>query len=505
MIQHYERASIRSALIHFLFGKALNALVSVITLIGLARWLSTEDYGSYITLIALQATLLAVSNLGVETTAERFLPEFRTRYADEQLLGFVFASLSVRLLTLSLVAGIGVIVADQLVSWVGLTRLDDVMRIWLFAIVGYGTLNFACVLLEAMLKQKHAQVCMSSYLAIKLVLIVILQLNGNLQLATLVICEVVAGVGSAVFSVLLLSRQFHRAGMRSGWQLVLNNQRRLVRFAGFNYFAQCVFQLFSADMLKMLVVRMAGVASAASYGFAANLADMVQRYLPATLLQRLIKPVFVSRYVRSGNFDELNQMARVILKLNLLILIPAIAVAITYGSELLDVITKGKYVDGHWLFVGALALLIPSSHQAILGLLASTLERNGMQFYAGLISAIGFPVALMLIPSFGPMGAVAAAAISALVYNTAASIYIRREGFEYRPDWRSLGVFVLAGGLLVVCMMLSKALVDGGIFRLAVLALLCAGYLVLVRRLSAFSDAERSMLNAILPRPIFVF
>ncbi len=505
MTKHYGKAEVLSSLRHFLFGKALNAIVSVTTLVVLARWLSTEDYGSYITLIALQATLLAVSNLGIEATTERFLPEFRTRYADEQLLGFVVTGFGVRLLTLFLIAGIGFMAAEPLASWVGLPLLDGVLRIWLFAMVGYGALNYACVLLEAMLKQKHAQYSMSTFLAIKLVFIAGLNLNGNLQLKMLVICEVVAGIGAAIFSVFLLGRQFHRAGMRSGWRLVLDNQGRLGRFAGFNYIAQCVFQFFSTDMLKMLVGRLAGVTAAASYGFAANLADMVQRYLPATLLQRLIKPVFVSRYVRSGNFEDLNQMARVILKLNLLILIPAIAVACVYGSELLDVVTKGKYGDSHWLFVGALVLLIPSSHQAILSLLAGTLEKNGMQFYAGMISAIGFPIALVLIPALGPIGAVAAATVSAFLYNTVATIYLRRAGFEYQPDWRSLAVFAFSGGSLVVCLMLSKAWMDSGVLRLTALAILCAGYLFMVRRFSAFSNEERSMLNAILPKPLFVF
>jgi O-antigen/teichoic acid export membrane protein len=501
---HYGKAAIRASLLHFLFGKAFNAIVSVITLVGLARWLSTADYGSYVALVAMQATLLAVSNLGVETTAERFLPEFRTRYADEKLLGFVMASLVTRLLTLLLLAGIGMLSAGLLSSWVGLPALSEVLRFWMFAVVCYGALSFGCVLLEAMLKQKQAQACMSVYLGSKLAMIVGLQLGWHFDLPLLVACEVVAGFGSAALALTLLTRQFHHAGMGAGWRLVLENRDRLRRFAVFNYAAQCVFQLFSADVLKLLVTRLIGVAGSASYGFAANLADMVQRYLPATLLQRLIKPVFVSRYVRSGDFEELNQMGRLILKLNLLILIPAIALSIAYGAELLDVLTQGRFADGHWLLVGVLCLLIPSSHQAVLSMLAGTLERNAMQLYAGLVATVGLPVALVLIPSWGALGAIAAAATSALVYNSVAIWYLRRSGLAYAPDWRAVLVFLGLGAVLSLALLGTKALLVDSLPRGAGVMALLFSYLMLVRALTVFRPAERATLNALLPRPVFI-
>jgi O-antigen/teichoic acid export membrane protein len=399
----------------------------------------------------------------------------------------------------------GFFASDLMSDSLRLAELDGVLQFWLLAVACYGALCFACVLLEAMLKQKQAQACMSVYLATKLFLIFLLQKWWAIDLLMLVGCEVIAALFSSVLAIMLLTRLFHHQGLRTGWLLVNENRDRLQRFAIFNYAAQCVFQLFSTDSLKLLVTRLIGLAGSASFGFSANLADMVQRYLPATLLQRLIKPVFVSRYVKSGDFGELNQMARIILKLNLLILVPVIAVVIVYGGEILALLTHGKYANGHWLFVGTLCLLIPSSHQAVLGLLASTLERNGMQFYAGLLTSVGFPIALVLIPNFGPIGAVFAAALSAVIYNTAATAYLRRAGFDYRPDFRVFCIFGILGGLMVAFLESSKSWLDGEFAQLAAMTLCVFLYLVLVRRLSVFSSAERAMMNAVLPKPIFIF
>lgn len=504
MNPHYGKEALRSSLLHFLFGKFFNALASVLILTCLARWLSTDEYGAYVAFVALQATLLAVSTLGIETTAERFLPEFRTRYADDQLLGFVLASLGARLLSLLLLVAVGALAAGLIGRWVGLGDLASLLRPWMLAIACFGAFSFCCVLLEATLKQKFAQLCMSAYLAIKLALIFALQFRSQLDLQRLLLCELLASLAAAALAMTFLTRQFHRGGLRAGWKLVIDNGQRLGRFAAFNYAALCVFQLFSADVLKLLVARLVGVAGAASYGFAASLADMVQRYLPATLLQRLIKPVFVSRYVQNGDFDELNRMGRIILKLNLWVLVPAIALAATYGAELLGLLTQGKYAQGHWLFVGALCLLVPASHQAVLSMLAGTLERNGMQFYAGLLSGIGFPLALMLVPRLGPIGAVLAAAASALVYNTVATLYLRRAGYDYRPDWRAFGLFLGVGLLLGLGLHATEAWFDSWPARVGAMLLLLLGYAGLLRLASAFSEDERRMLNAVLPKPVFI-
>lgn len=501
----YGKAAIRASLVHFLVGKALNAVVSMTTLVVLARWLGTDEYGGYVALFALQSTLLALSTLGVETAAERFLPEFRTRYRDEHLLGFVTSALLLRasLLFVSLAAAFAL--AEPLSALIGLPHLASMLRLWLFAVGCFGLFSFCCVLLESMLLQKLAQGCMSFYLVAKLLLLLAMQYGWGLDLRSLILCEIGAGLIAAVVGVLLLTRQFHRGGLASGWTLVLENRARLRRFATFNYAAQLVFQFFSNDVMKLLVTRLLGLASAASYGFVANLADMVQRYLPATLLQRLIKPVFVNRYVRSGDFEQLNQMSRIILKLNLLLLVPAIALASVYGGDLLDLLSKGRYAAGQWLLVGTLGLLVLSSHQAILGLLAGTLERNAMQLYAGLLSVLGFPIALWLIPSWGAMGAIAAAAISALIYNGYATLYLRRSGYAYQPDWRALLILAVAGLLLTAGLHAIESGFSSVPLRVAASALMLVGFLFLLRVCSVFSADERAALNSMLPRPIFIF
>jgi O-antigen/teichoic acid export membrane protein len=488
-----------------MFGKSFNAVVSLVTLAVLARWLTPEDYGVYIAFLALQSTLLAVSSLGIDTTAERFLPELRIRHADDELLGFVMTSMSARLGTLLLLALVSLFAAKPIIGLVGLGQYVDVFRVWVVVVVLTGMLSFVVVLLEAMLHQRNSQRCMSIYVSTKLVLLGLAQQYLQLDIDAIVWVELISTSIAASAGVNFLIRRFSAGRMRKGWDVARENRQRMQRFALFNYAAQVVFHLFNAEVMKMMVTRLLGALQSARYGFVYSLAETVQRYLPAVLLLRLIKPVFVSRYTKTRDFDQLNEMARIILKLNLLMLAPIIAFSAVYGGNLLSIISGGKYADAHWVLVGVLGLLVPASHQLVLSILASTLEKNAMQLYAGIASSIAFPFALFFIPTLGPLGAVLASAISAVVYNTFATAYLRRAGYNYQPDLRGAVIFLIGGLFLYgIAWGLHNIMTE---FAGLVTALLVGttAYLGFVRALSAFSQEERMLLNSILPKRIFIF
>lgn len=505
MSNHYSKAAVRRSLLHFIFGKIFNGFLSLLTLIMLAQWMTPDEYGVYIALLALQVSLLAVSSLGIETTAERFLPELRTLHNDNKLLGFVITAMTMRLSTLFILMLMTWIAAHPIIVLVGLEQYSNIFKPWIVVIGFTGIFTLAVILLEAMLQQRFAQRCLSIYVFIKCLLIYLANHYQQLNINTLVTIELIASGITAILSTGVLVWHFPTDGIQNGWQLVTENRRRLQSFAFFNYTAQIVFQFFSAQVMKLLVTRVLGVVQAASYGFAYSLTETVQRYLPAMLLLRLIKPVFINRYVKTQNFDLLNEMAGIILKLNLLVLAPIVAFSALFGDDLLAILSNNKYTDAHWILVGLLTLLIPASHQLVLSLLASTLEKNAMQLYAGMASCVAFPCALFLIPEWGAMGAVMASAIGSSIYNLFATYYLRRAGYDYQPDIRGTVIFLFAGSALYGLALGIQSILTGTAAIATALLLGSTIYLGLVRMLSAFSNEERALLNSILPKRIFIF
>lgn len=506
MNNHYGKNALKASLIHFLFGKALNAAISLSMIILLVRWIEPAEYGVYVALLALQASFLALSSLGVETTAERFLPELRTKYHDNELLGFVITSFIARFVSLIMLVIVAALASSPMAKFIGLEQYISPFRWWMLVIALTGLFSFAMTMLDSMLHQRHAQISMSCYLVVKFVLILLTYYYYQLNLALLVDIEIASTGFALLIASWLLFSKFSFSGLQSGWQIVKNNSNRLGKFAFFNYVAQVVFQFFNAEIMKLLVVKLLGLIQSARYGFAFSLVETVQRYLPAVLLLKLIKPVFVSRFTKTGNFSELNEMASIILKLNLLMLVPLIVFAIEYGYDFLSMLSDGKYVDAHWIFVGALVLLIPSSHQLVLSILASTVEKNAMQLYSGLASTIAFPCALFFIPHLGAVGAVAASAVSAVVYNICATTYLRRAGFDYKPDVRAAAVFLIAGFVMYgLALVTHETTSIWWVNAILTFLLSGSGYFVIVRVLSAFNQRERALMNSILPKPIFIW
>ena len=73
----YSGALLKQSAIHFLTGKAASALLTFTILLWLVRLLSTQDYATYVTLVAAYELLFAISSLGLPWMAARYLPEYR--------------------------------------------------------------------------------------------------------------------------------------------------------------------------------------------------------------------------------------------------------------------------------------------------------------------------------------------------------------------------------------------------------------------------------------------
>jgi O-antigen/teichoic acid export membrane protein len=110
---------------------------------------------------------------------------------------------------------------------------------------------------------------------------------------------------------------------------------------------------------------------------------------------------------------------------------------LVYGKEFVSLISKGKYADSHFLLASILVVLVPSTHQWVLSIVASTIERNELQLKSALIAVVMLPVAMIAIPEMGLYGAVFSIYLGSIFYNVYATKYLRKMGYPYRQglEW----------------------------------------------------------------------
>jgi hypothetical protein len=341
---------------------------------------------------------------------------------------------------------------------------------------------------------------MALYTLVKMVmfLLVLPGLAGGTGVQAVLVSEV-AGTLLALFLALFLLRG-HAPAFSFNLRHLLQQipaalRTRMFRFGSRNYAAQLLMVSYGPDALRLVASSTLGLSGAARFGVIHGLYEYVQRYLPAFMLMRLIRPVFVSRYAATKDFSALNAMASLVLKINLFVLTPLLVFLLGAGSELVSLLSKGRYADAGPLLVAYVALLVPMSNQWVISIVANTTEQNSTQVKAAAAAVPGIVVGASLAASHGLPALIIGAWISYLLYNVAAVWMLRRAGFAYAIDWVAVakcGAGIGVGGLVVLAGVTLAAGQSVGVFAASALA--ACGAMATAWLLGLFSSTERTLL-----------
>jgi hypothetical protein len=321
--------------------------------------------------------------------------------------------------------------------------------------------------------------------------------------------KVIASESAATLAGLLVSVSRLRVGNLRGvlrpsqvWRELPEGIRaRMLTFGAKNYGAQLIMLMYGPDALRLVASSQAGLAQAGRFGAVHSLYEYIQRDLPAFMLLRLIRPMFVSRYTANRDFGALNAMGAIVLKINLAVLTPLIVFLAVAGDTLLGALSRGRYADAGWLLVAYVALLVPMSNQWVVSIVANTTEQNDTQVKAAFVALPGIAVGASLVPSYGIAALVGGAWVSYLLYNVAAVAWLNRAGFPYRPDWRALMLCSACGGVVGGAAIAAKTVLPKFALQDLVLgaggAILALATIVLGR---LFTPSERKVLTGMLRR-----
>lgn len=503
---HYSKANLQRALKRFLLGRAATGALGLLFFVLVLRQLQREEFGAYVAILAIQAGVAVLATLGIEATLERFLPELRTTGNEVATSQLIMLGIAIRagVLVLLVLAGLA-----TMTWWAPLLQLQAyaaMLPLALAWLVMFGLMNTAGAIHEALLNQGTAQLAQALYTLLKIVLFVMLSHTWAASdgLTRVIVCESLATLAGLLLSVARLQLGGLRGVLRPRqvWQALPAAMRaRMLAFGAKNYGAQLIMLLYGPDALRLVASSQAGLAQAGRFGAVHSLYEYIQRYLPAFMLLRLIRPVFVSRYTANRDFSALNAMGAIVLKINLVVLTPLLVFLAVAGDTVLGALSKSRYADAGWLLVAYVGLLVPMSNQWVVSIIANTTEQNDTQVKAAAIALPGIAIGAALVPSFGIAALVGGAWVSYLLYNLAAVAWLRRAGFPYRPDGRALLLSVVGGGVIAAGAVAAQTALPAFALRELVLGAAAAGVVLLLLWLGGlFTPVERQMLTSMLRR-----
>ncbi len=506
-VSPYSGVALSRSAEHFLIGKSVSALLTLIILFWLVRLLSVEEYGAYVTLVAGMELTLALTSFGLPWVAARYLPESRLHASGNTLAHLVWEIIG--RLSLSVLAGallLGVIMPWLLLP-MGLAQYTDVARVYLLVLfmdgLGRNTRDF---ILGPLLQQGTAQRSLVARNLVLLLLLSIVAARGPVHLGDVVIAEVVASTLGAMLALRGLVRYLraHRdLPGKDGWQSPKWGE--MWRVARHMYSSRLVSIIYSADVLIFLIQRYLGVEATALFGFLYRLYQQIISYLPATLLISLVRPKLIASYVGMGGMTELTRNANLAGKLSLFVLMPILIFVGLGGNELLNLLSGGKFPHaGNYLAVLLIAL-VPFSQRQILETVAVASGMSQLCFFGGVLGTLALPLAYWLLQSGqGLWGPIAALMAGEMIFNTTLIAALSRTT-TYRPD--ATGLMKLAAAALIAFGVTQQiGLTKHGWYGFIIMASLAGGlYLLVSYFIKPFHVEERGRLNRLLKRRVFVW
>lgn len=506
MAEHYSAQRLRRGIAHFLWGKASSALLSFVGFLLVARLLQTSDYGRYVAMLALVELALNLANFGLDWVSTRYVPEYRVRAGGPRLARFILRLTGLQVL---LIGGVGAalwLFAEPIASLVGVAGAGPVLRLYAAYLVLEGASR---VLRDQMLSQLLLQGRAQVALVLRHITWVgacgfLLLRDGEANLLSVASIELVAAAVGFLAAALGLSYALCAAAREeskpsdSHW--VAPTRDEMWALAANSYLSFLLNIPSRSQVLTLMVTRLAGVDSAAVFGFARSLADLVLRFLPAELLLGFVRPALVARFVSARDFSSLNMQVNLLLILSLLVLAPLLTLVIAKGDLVVHVLGGGRFEGGAPVLTLLLVGAAFFSHRRMLEFVANTVGQPQVIGRGSVVMLLVPMVVFVLLQMKMPIWTVPLAMLAAeLIFGGVVVRLLKRANVNYMAPLEALARIAAATALASILAALSPVLSSDSLSALLGHAVLAAVFtLIAVWLVRPLDSAALAALNALM-------
>ena len=486
----------------------ISALLTFVTLLGLVRFLSVEEYGIYIILIACIEITLAITTLGLPWVAMRYIPEFRL-YANKYMLAHFVWQIITRI---GLFLVMGVLLLLMLLPWLlssfELLPYMDVAKLYLLVLTieGLGR-HIRESILGPLMLQGQAQISQVVRNFVLLIAIIgFVAVQGAVNLHHLALAELSASLIGTILALFGLIRYLHayrNFQERDSWQPP--SWSSMWRIARHMYFGNLVTQAYNPQIFVFLIQRYLGLESTALFGFLRSLYGQVANYLPAALLSNLIRPKLVASFVGKGGMAELTCNANLVGKLSIFALMPILAFVCLAGSDLIYLLSGGKFDETNYYLAGLLMTLVPLSQRQILEIVAVTSEKSYLCSLGAALGVLVLPMAYFLLESGHGLWSVIISIVVSQVLFSGTLIAALTHMTAYRFDYAGSFKLILAASIGFLFMQQLAFSMKSWLDLLLMAVLSCGFFLLISFFIKPFYKEEREKLNRLFNCKIFVW
>lgn len=456
--KHYSLKRITNAASQFLIGRIFTGIAGFLVTIMIARNLSIPSYTIYTILLGLSIFVGQVSSFSLDAIAHRFIPEAIVKGEKKLQVQLTFLILVMRFITTFSTAWLLSLLAPKIALFFSIPKYSEEIKIWIFLLCFQPLFIFSNQILQAFLLQRTLKSILVFVSMGRLTIIVFLIYTTNLfTLNHLIYAETsiyFIGIVISVFSLIMAlpKTDQNEIKTKSSFSYLA---KRMVRFGLFSYLRNLMTICSGRAVSRLLIGKHLIPFQIATFGFAVNLTEIVNRYLPSSLLRNMIRPVLMGRFSEKKDLVALSKETNLIFKFHYLLLVPLIIWIALKGNQITSIMSKGKYPEAGWIFAALLGLkLVQGYNNQILQPQANALEKTFLLFIVDFIPVLCLMPAFFYLQYIGIAGFILLKYIGTLGRDITLIYFFKKAGITHWFDWN--GAFkVLLSFLLTILLLIS--------------------------------------------------
>jgi O-antigen/teichoic acid export membrane protein len=377
-------------------------MASFLTILLMVRYMGTPEYAAYTALTGVVMLGTSVSSLGLERAVARYVPDGVVNNRPGQVASFIYKITLYRAAAAIVFALAITLLWQPLTSLFGMQQDANISPAMIaLAVVGGSIFQMQSSVFQSLMRQQLlSRVMVTQWGSRFLLTLFFIYDGGNISLPqAMMILAVPEVIGAVVAQVAMSAAVKSHVGASSISQhdhAPWPDRKGLIGVSGYNYLFNLLAIPPQGAIMRLVIAALCPPQFVAAYGFFQSLVEKARQYLPTQLLYMLIEPLLIAKYMEHGNVEVLRQRTQFLYVMNLLMLMPALALVAGCGESLTAVLTGGRYTEYWWLLIPALIQLVLSSQIVLQKIVLTALDKTLRLVPAALLGLLFYGIALFL-------------------------------------------------------------------------------------------------------------
>jgi O-antigen/teichoic acid export membrane protein len=494
----YTRGRARRSLIDTVTFRVLSQIATALALIIQVRGMSEHDFGVYSLLYTFIPVIGTLLSLGLEQVMQRYQPEY-LRAGNKAGAAWLMRTIASGRLAANILIIIVVLLCWNLVAPLfKLTAYRGTFAVFSFLILLQFQSRILQLALGSHMMHRYSVGSMATLSAVKLVSYAVLYVLHKLTLEAAIFADMLSYACAYVSLRVVYNKRCLVPEARQPYRPQPEERKRLFRYGLYNNFNDAGVFLLYSTVDNFFIAAYLDTVSVGIYSFYGRLRQMVLNALPAKQFENIIQPMFFS-IPRDQADRNVPRFFSFLLNMNLLLQWPALAFAIVYHHEIVQLIFHSKFIDKSWLLPVLMGFATVNVVADPVSLVAQYEEKAHILLLSKLFAAYNILAMFVLVPFFGIYGAALAAGTAQTMKNLFIWWYVRK-----RAVWINAGMALLSsigvwGAVVVICLWLKvlfpvsaplQVVMGGSVFVIAGLIYI---------RTPALSASDRDILRSVIP------